>query len=58
MERIYGDSPRTLRFKAIEFRRLAAQSVLDLHDLADECEKRAAAIERKDVVGVHVEPRQ
>jgi hypothetical protein len=41
-----GKTAASLRMKAHEFRVLAAQSVLGLHELAEEYEKRAAELER------------
>jgi hypothetical protein len=39
-------SAAMLRMKAREFRRLAARSILELHKLADEYERRATDRER------------
>jgi hypothetical protein len=52
MRTLRDDSPHTLRSKAKEFRRLAAMSVVELHDLADSCEQRAIAIEKQTKMSV------
>jgi hypothetical protein len=45
MGTLRDESPHTLRRKASEFRRLAAASVIELQQLAEDCERRASELE-------------